>query len=174
MLSTAILVMTTASLVAPDASPVLGRWTGPYEVPAAWHGVWEITTVIRLCGTGDSLATFAEVDTVCSDGVIDDGSDLTCSEWSITDTDLHYFCSVTTDLGDGCAQTVVIDAELHRFGDTVQGSALVTHTYTGSCIYPSTCVTQQLSGTRVSSAGDLCEPNPVHATSLGAIKSRYR
>lgn len=144
-------------------------------IPAAWQGVWNTTTVIRLCGNPTIIDQESFSDSLCAGRpVLDEpGVEAQCSG-TVTDTSIDYTCVGSSDLGDGCTVTLTFHLLGTRTGDSYQAVETIQTTYSEDCppFFEDSC--EELTSTGTRTGGDpQCGQVPTETGSWSSLKARY-
>jgi hypothetical protein len=142
-------------------------------IPAAWAGVWRFTTVEIDCLTGDTLATFVAVDTVCAGARIESEFEdlqqlpLFCPTAVpvITDSTLRIDCSQTGhDDPTGCDFLVQVTGTvtLHAVQDSLDGAFRLQVTPSPPTCEGALCNELSIQGTRLDRNTPNCPPAAVN------------
>ena len=165
---------TTLSLLGLAGSTQAGD---PIIVHPDWGGIWDLDLEIGTCGQAGEQ--FSEVDTLCS-GIPFEGDDvgleLDCTG-SWTSTVIDITCQGAQEIFPDCFQTIVIEYDGTRNGETYGVTVITNITYagtgTGCDSIPDTCQEENTNGDRTGPEPQDCA-TPIESVSWGAIKVRYR
>ncbi|NNF07342.1 MAG: hypothetical protein HKN21_11325 [Candidatus Eisenbacteria bacterium] len=165
------------TLPKPTLSQALSLLQEDFFVPQAWAGVWEIDELVVTCNGDSTLEMFTELDTLCTNSLIEVGDDefsFTC-KGTVSDTQVSIVCTFVEQIFLGCTQDLSWELNATRNGETYVAVGTVSAKYAGpSCgELQDSCVEATTNGTRVGPEPNSCEGVPVEPTGWGTIKVRY-
>ena len=142
------------------------------EVPAAWAGIWEFSSMDHDCGSTGGPIT-VDTDTLCAFQpfeVEEEGMTLDCSG-TITDTAINVTC--TGEVIEGpCTVTFTFTTVGTRSGDSYTGTDTFEITYVGCGPIQDQCQESDVTGTRIAPEPGSCN-SPTLPTTWGRIKAQY-
>jgi hypothetical protein len=148
---------------------------GP-TIPAAWQGVWNTTTIERVCGNPAIVNQESQLDTLCAGQPIfrGGGLGLTCSG-TATDTHFDWTCSSTEVVFGQCTATVTFAGVATRTGDSEQTVVTITTQYSAGCggLFPDTCQEFTSTGTRTADVPH-CGQVAIEPMTWSSIKGQFR
>ena len=145
------------------------------SIPAAWEGVWELDTSVRLCGETDELYGEIESLTLCTgEAIYGDGGSGDCSA-TISDTSVDWTCSVKQAVAEGCSMDVTIHLVATRNGDSFESVRTQSTVFTGNCSpeYQDSCLDFVSTATRTAEDPQCTEVSAT-PTSWSSVKSLFR
>jgi hypothetical protein len=137
--------------------------TGPddeFQIPAAWRGVWETTTVTKDC-EGNVLDTDTDLEDLCEGETVsfeEDGQEIACTG-SGNDTSFDLTCTSSFTFDD-CTATITADFSGTRNGDTYIATVHTVTTSSPSDCFGGFCQDFEITGTRISDTPDCSSSAP--------------